>query len=382
MKRQIRLDDRFVAMDLLAEGKTIEQVVEIMTGKHSDWSVGKVRSAYFPSRGYFAISRFEGASRREINKAKERLLEIQIAQQKRARENLERLNRDPSFTAKRDAVASRRMTALQQNQDFIVARDKRIADRWKNPVNVEAQRQRMIVQCHDSQYMSKLLKGAANSWTPERRAIARDTDKLKKMIAIKRTPEGRVVQSRLMSNLNRDPEFRHARLKGLERFWTPGSRKIASLRMTEYNLDPEVRKDSSLRLIELNKDWEFQQARLEGIAIHWGIYRQNKLSMLEEIDIHVISKSRRGYLQLGHIVTPVEIAMAHERKNVMRVALAGLETIERRIISLLFFARSEVATLTVSDAAVILEISVDEATLALRRAIDKLSRNKQLSELL
>jgi len=324
------LEDRFAAMDLLAAGKTVNQVLEIMAEKHADWPMEKVRAAYFPSRGYFVISRFEGASRQEINKAKERLSEVQAAQQKRSRENLERLNRDSSFTARRNAAASRRMTALHQNPDFAAARDERIAIRWKDPAQKEAQRQRIIKQREDPEFRKVMLNGAINSWTPERRAAARDTDKLRKMIAIKRAPEERENQSRVMLIRRQDPEF--------------------------------------------------QEANLEGIRRYWGKYHKNKLDMLEAMDIHVVSKSRGGYLRLGHISTPAEITIAYERKEILRGALAGLEPIERRIINLLFLAKSEAATLTSADVAKILEISADEVALILQRTIYKLSQNRRMKE--
>ena len=37
------LEDRFAAMDLLAAGKTVNQVLEIMAEKHADWPMEKER---------------------------------------------------------------------------------------------------------------------------------------------------------------------------------------------------------------------------------------------------------------------------------------------------------------------------------------------------
>ena len=120
---------RSKALALLARGLDIPSVAgELQRRYHSEHSVEAVQKTYFPSRGLFSLTRFEGASRQEILDALKLVREQAAAHAERGREHMRRLHADPEFAAANAERGREHMRRL--NADPVVRERRRARLVW------------------------------------------------------------------------------------------------------------------------------------------------------------------------------------------------------------------------------------------------------------
>ena len=103
-QRVVALQDRLEALDLLAQGRKVNQVVEHLSSSYPGWDWPTIRQRYDPN-GPFSISQYEGATREAIARAKNRFMELHAELILR----INRVHNDPE-------ILGRRLEAQAQNQ--------------------------------------------------------------------------------------------------------------------------------------------------------------------------------------------------------------------------------------------------------------------------
>ena len=176
------------ALALLARGLSIDEVAaELHRRYHPVSSMEKVKRAYFPPKGTYAISRLEGGSREEI------LEKLRIMT--RHRQILRQFNRNPKFAAIRKA------NILLLNQPaFVEAR-------------VETSRRTMRLLNSNPAFVERHKKSSRKTLLRRNRVTA--------------FAEQRDTRIRL---LHKDPVFIAELRRGLERFWRRRRLEKAGLR--------------------------------------------------------------------------------------------------------------------------------------------------------
>lgn len=124
------------------------------------------------------------------------------------------------------------------------------------------------------------------------------------------------------------------------------------------------------RMRKIHEDPELISRRLEGIARRNYDLKLDRIEKLHDQGIDVISKSRAGWIQVGHTTTPEHITMLEERDMVIAAALDSLSPLERRVIELVFF----------DDSLDPSELN-EESRSALESAMEALANNEQLQEI-
>ena len=113
-KPRIPLENRFKAIDLLAGGRTKQEVISEMQKHHPGLPAEQVERHYFPKTGFFAISGLEGKPPAKANAVKKRITEQLAAHSERSRERMKQLHKDPVFAA----ANSERMKQLNKDPEF------------------------------------------------------------------------------------------------------------------------------------------------------------------------------------------------------------------------------------------------------------------------
>ncbi len=113
---KLKLIDRWGALDLLAAGKTIDEVAWIMRFKHPGRSLEAVRTGYFPKGSCYCLPNLEGASKSVIEKRKVQLAKADLINRRSASKTLKKLWQDPEFIEKRLAGLARWSATYRMNK--------------------------------------------------------------------------------------------------------------------------------------------------------------------------------------------------------------------------------------------------------------------------
>ena len=211
-KLKIGLFGRAKAIALLRLGMTIPGAVKELRQKyHPKHTLTTIKKTYFPASGGFAINKYEGKKREEINELFEKY-------KKAFEKNLERmtkLNQDPEF--KKQIIE--RMTKLHQDPEFKKQIIERMTKLNQDPKFKKQTRKRMKKLHKDPKFkkqISELMKKLHKDPKFAKRARERAS---KRMTKLHQDPEfakrTRERASKLMTKLNQDPEFRRKRLFAL-----------------------------------------------------------------------------------------------------------------------------------------------------------------------
>jgi len=131
------------------------------------------------------------------------------------------------------------------------------------------------------------------------------------------------------------------------------------------------------RLERDNADPILRQKRLEALARYHNSRKQDLLNDFTSRGIEIISRSQRGWIQIGDIRTPEQALLLGERKEIITGALASLEQEELLVVESIFFDNN-----TVAEAALRFNSSESEILSTLDDALSKLAKNKEVKELL
>lgn len=367
MKIKLTLADRLKAIDLLANGKSIRQVVQAIMIKHPSLTEEEAKHLYFPATGVFAIHKLEGKPKQEAEKFRKRMIAafdlLQSEENsRRAKERLERLWEDPNFVK---AAKKRSRLAMTENN-------------------------------LDPKFTKKRLAGIAEFFTPkQRKAWGKQLSDLHKDPKFAKANRRRTIKRNIrnsdksrkeMKQRNKDPDFVARRRQGSKRYFTKKKRREYAQRMKKRFDDPKFAQKIRDRLAKENKDPVFQEKRLAGIARYWNSYRIKMQDALGDMGIDVsrpVIKTKRGghWRQVAARGTPDRIAMAKERREVIRLALDALSETERAVISLSYLEASKTVN-SVKDIAAILEITEGEVKRLSASALRQLSTHRELWELI
>lgn len=336
IKVRIALQDRLEALDLLAEGKTMDQVVKAMAKKHPSLSLEQVRTLYDPSNGGYSIGKFEGATKAEVEDKKIRLIALNATIAERGRKQLAKLFANPDFVESQRKWGRELMNSLHADPEFAAARDIRA-------------REQIIRLNADPQFQKERDIRSGNIL----KTLHRDPT----YAAANRKRAGQQ-----MTRLHQNPEFIEAREAGWKKYWTPERRMEARVRMLEQHQDPD-----------------FIAAR----DLYWNTYRMRLTSLLEDQGIYLINKQTgkpNRWKTVGNILTPDKIAMSREKRKVVTNALSVLGPLEKQVIDLVILA-DQATLLTTAEASVALGVPEEEIELTLEGALLRLAENTQLQEI-
>lgn len=413
-KPVLSLEDRFRALDFLAAGKTVKQLVNLLLSKHPGFSKEGVKAAYFPLAGPFCIFRYqEGIGQQQVTAVKKEIIarsekwrrahrevlsrpEIREKARRAASARLKRLHQDPEFAAKRDQRGREHFLRLFSDPGFVAAHKERC-------------RQRMVEQNLDPKFRRASSKSLKRLNQDPEFAARRDKASSERMRRLRKDPAFMAKSrealrlklqdplykkqlSKAMKARHRDPQFRAkliaADSQNLKRLWQrPDFAENCRQRIKALWQNPRYRaKKIALareQMIAFRQNPEFEAKRLAGLARYWNTYRLKFRQAMADYGIEVREKDQGGKtLILGRSFWSAErIVMSHERRQVVADALMSLLPLERTVIELAYFA-SRKGVATAEDIAAVMAKTTAEISAALKSALCKLAQNRQLRELL
>ncbi len=395
---KISLQDRLEAIDFLAEGKTIDQIVELLKEKHREYSPEIIRATYFPNRGWYCLNKLEGAPKEIIEKRKCKIETIVAEQSERSRRVMLKLNQNPVFVAALKERSSQHMKRLHQNPVFAASIRERLRNLHHDPQFATVNRER------SSNILKRLWQDplfvAANS--------KRASDTLKRL---HRNPIFAAAHRERLQILNSNPIFaathRERSSDILKQLWhdplfrakvCERSRRImlelhrdpvfaaahserSRQKMIKLHNDPDFAAAHKMRMVMLWKDPNFIEKRRDGIGRYWNTYRLKIREMLENwgIDIQEQTRNRRSNIIISKSFNPELAVLLLEKVDIVRQALAELSDLERQVILASFF-EDEPEILTPHEIANTLGISEAKTASILGEALKKLAGNRILRE--
>lgn len=250
-KLKLKLEERKRALDLLADGHSVESAAAHLHGAfHPELSFEVVKKTYFPPTGFGAISSLEGKSRNEIEARYKQMLSssrkigkagkatlkklfknprFTEANRRRAVERNKKLSQDPGFRQRHadrnrakwrayfadpelrkahSARSSKLLTALHANPTFAAAHAERVKKRtiklWQNPVLraklTEQARRTMAMLQGDLSFRLRHVERMKRMWRDPVYAAEQAAAASKRMLESWRNPHYRILQ-RAWSNL-------------------------------------------------------------------------------------------------------------------------------------------------------------------------------------
>ena len=328
------IDDRLLAVDMLATASSAESVIDQLALKHPKYTREEVRVGYFPARGIFFISNLFGAPLPDIEAAKERLQKAYAGYAARGRVMFKGLWQDSDFARQTADFGRANLKQLNENSIFQQQRAQR-------------NRERLAVLHQDPIFAAK-----------------RDKIATARLQIINRTAEARERARRKIKQLNQDSAFQ---AKAYEARWTT-----------------EQREAERARMLLRRSDSEYEQVRIEGIQDYWREYRRLKAigvrAYLEDAGISIIRRGRKGFLNLGDLRHLPDLPLVQqERYEMLFMALSTLEEHEARVIRLMFFSADCHGVISQSAAAEIIGMPTEEIEGIYEAALGKLRNHEGLA---
>ncbi len=373
---KVSLEERRQAIDLLIEGKTVEEACIILRSRHHPKAtIEEVQRVYFPGTGINAIGSLVGASAEVLNARFERMAEHIRGLKERATRLNEQLAEDLELRKKQ-----------QRGLEAVLADPERRASRAKR--NAERQRELGIYNRRSEEYRRKWYdplyraKMVAYSTNPETRAYrsrqASSPEQQAKLTQGRQkywegwhqlSPEEQAPERQRRSNIAKNPQNFATREEGKQQFWEEWRRQPSEVRA--QLVSPKIREQR--RQVAMRP--EIQEKFREGYRRYVESHRLLRAIQVYENPVDWEDEA------LVPVSNPDYANEVHQQETAARVhdALANLDALTRAVVCDLFDIDLSREGYPLAEIDALSEQQKDDL---LRGALEKLSTNPELIRLI
>ena len=258
-KLKISIEERRRALDLLAEGHSIENAAKhLHQTYHPQRSLDEVKKTYFPPTGFAHISNLVGASKARIETRFRQIIRTRAKIGKAGAKTFRRLFKDSKFAAQNRERARARTQKLFKDPSFRERHAARNREKWQkyfaDAEQIKAHRERSR-QSLKTLHRDPLFR-AANAERMRLKAIAawRNSE-----FRAKKTEQARQIFGALQT----EPAFRARHVAKMKKLWGDPQYRALQSRMASRRLR-ELWKDPHYRILqEARNRLKSHKAKLE-----------------------------------------------------------------------------------------------------------------------